>query len=295
MSIQQQLFSPKQIAQALQASESSVKRWCDQGAISTVRTVGGHRKISLDALHDFLRTSNRMLTVPEALGLPQTERSARAEIPGGDDSDQKLFRTALAEGDDATCRRLLRKRVGLVGSSAEAADYLITDAMHGFGEAWDCSEIDSYQERRGCDSCIRLLNELRNELADLPKSAPVAIGGTLAGDPYQLPTAMVELSLREAGWNATSLGCGLPAESFIRAVDDCRPKLVWLSISSIGDVDAFISAQTRLAESLGDNVALLIGGQGLTEDVRKCLRYTAHCDSLRNLVDFAFMLRLNLG
>ena len=50
--------------------------------------------------------------------------------------------------------------------------FLVTDAMHGIGEAWDCKKVDAYQERRGCDICIRLLNEMRRDLRSLPASAP---------------------------------------------------------------------------------------------------------------------------
>lgn len=193
MAAQQPCFSPKQVAAVLQASESSVKRWCDQGAIATVRTVGGHRKITLDALQEFLRINQRQLPDPRAIGLATGALATEPDIPGGQDSDQRQFRHALAMGDEWKCRRILRTRVDTVGSPSEAAGFLITDAMHGIGEAWDWRKIDAYQERRGCDICIRLINELRNELPTLPKAAPKALGGTLTGDPYQLPTALVEL------------------------------------------------------------------------------------------------------
>jgi excisionase family DNA binding protein len=285
-------FSPKQVASALQASESSVKRWCDQGAISTIRTVGGHRKITLDALQHFLRSSNRPLIAPQALGLSPNRVATEGMIPGGQDHDQKQFRTALAQGDEDACRRILRMRVGLGASRSEAADFLITDAMHGIGEAWDCQRVDAYQERRGCEICTRLLGELRSELPTLPASSPVALGGTLSGDPYQLPTALVELALRESGWDAMNLGSNLPAESLLQAVSDHRPRLVWLSVSSIEDPEQFIRQENLLAEKIGDEVALLIGGRALTDEIRPKLRYTAHCDSLRHLVDFAFMMRM---
>ena len=36
-----ELVSPKQVAHAMGVSESSLKRWCDQGLIPTVRTAAG--------------------------------------------------------------------------------------------------------------------------------------------------------------------------------------------------------------------------------------------------------------
>ena len=122
MAAQQPQFSPKQVASALHASESSVKRWCDQGAIMTVRTVGGHRRITLDALQNFLRSSNRALPDPSALGLSPARATTSDLIPGGQHEDQKGFRTALAQGDEATCREILQSRIRLSGTVSEAAD-----------------------------------------------------------------------------------------------------------------------------------------------------------------------------
>ncbi len=284
-------FSPKQVATALQASESSVKRWCDQGAIPTIRTVGGHRRITLEGLQHFLHRSNRSLQSPQVLGLPA--RSESKPIPGGSDSDQRTFREALAQGDEETCREVLRNRITASASRSEAAEFLITDSMHGLGEAWDCKQIDAYQERRACDICVRLINEMRANLPPIPNSAPVALGGTPSGDPYQLPTALVELSLREIGWNAISLGNNLPIESFLQAVADQRPQLVWLSVSAVEDPELFVADQNRLAAHLGNDVSLLVGGRALTDEIRPRLAYTAHCDSLRNMIDLASMIRLN--
>lgn len=293
MAAPQPHFSPKQVASALQASESSVKRWCDQGAIATVRTVGGHRKISLDSLQQFLRESKRSLIAPQALGLTGSSASSGDEIPGGQQEERRIFRSALARGDEVACRRILREHVEITGSRSRSADYLITDAMHGIGEAWDCRRLDAYQERRGCDICIRLMNELRAEIPPLPRSAPIAVGGTPAGDPYQIPTALVELTLRESGWNATSLGYNLPVESFLKAIEDYRPDMVWLSVSSFANVEQFVEDENRLALDLGQEVALLVGGRALDETLRGRLRYTACCDSLQDLADFSFMLRMS--
>lgn len=279
----------------MQVSESSVKRWCDNGAISIIKTVGGHRRITLDALQQFLRTTQRPLLRPEVLGLPNMAPSRTIQIDGADDPQKQRFRDALASGDESACRETLNQLIGKGATRSEAAEQLITDAMHGFGEAWDCGKLDVYQERRGCDIAMRLVYELRQSLPRPDRQAPVAIGGAPAGDPYQLPTALVELALREVGWNATSLGHNLPMDSFLQAAHDYDPQLVWMSVSSVDHPDMFVASQTQLAESLGEDVPLLIGGRALNDRLRPRLRYTAHCDSLRHLVDLAALMRLNIG
>ncbi len=258
-----------------------------------IRTLGGHRRITLDALQKFLSDGGKQLPRPEILGLPTLQPGRMTKIAGGGDHVTQTFRDALARGDEAVCRRLLNQRVASGATRSEAAEELITDAMYGLGEAWQCNELDVYQERRGCDIAMRLIYELRMQVPEPSRSAPVAIGGAPEGDPYQLPTAMVELALREVGWQATSLGANLPLDSFLQATHDYSPRMVWMSVTTISDPALFVASQNRLAESLGENVPLLIGGQALSDAIRPRLRYTAHCDGLRHLVELAAMMRLN--
>lgn len=291
MAAYQPTFSPKQVAKALNASESSVKRWCDQGAIETIRTVGGHRKISLDAIRKFIAATNRTLSDPTSIGLKLTPESRVSDLPGGSEADQIDFRNALAAGDETLCRRILRSRIERTGErNSRVADYLITDAMHGIGHAWDESKIDAYQERRGCEICLRLIHELRATLPLPSPNAPIALGGTLTGDPYQIPTALVELTLRESGWNATSLGCELPVDSFIKAAQDHRPALIWLSVSAVRDEATFFADENRLVDQLPAEIAIVLGGRGIPDRGEELLQYSAICGALSELSDFAHLL-----
>jgi excisionase family DNA binding protein len=319
-------FSPKQVAQSLRVSESSVKRWCDQGAIPTIRTVGGHRRITLSGLNEFLQATERTLADPAALGIDTKTSEASGEalsgsgkvlgdskslgldsktltaagpppvrrraVPGdGNEPIQQHFRTALAAGDEQTCIELLEARIAQGWNRAEAAEDLITDAMRALGDAWDCGDLEVYQERRSCTICSRLIYRLRENLPDLPDSAPTAVGAAPESDPYQLPTALVELALREVGWNAINLGCNLPLDSLIQAINDYQPKLVWLSVTHVSDPSRFIREQNKLANSLGDGVSLIVGGRCLDDRLRPKLKYTAHCDSLRHLTELSSILR----
>ena len=65
-------LTPKQVARAIGVSEASLKRWCDKGLIEMVRTVGGHRRLPLSSVLQFLRSSGHQLVRPEILGLPPT-------------------------------------------------------------------------------------------------------------------------------------------------------------------------------------------------------------------------------
>ena len=63
------LLTPKELAEALGASESSVRRWVDSGDIRIARTAGGHRRIPLTEAIRFIRLINAPVVRPELLGL----------------------------------------------------------------------------------------------------------------------------------------------------------------------------------------------------------------------------------
>ena len=74
----EQLLSPKQVAAAIGASESSLKRWCDQGLLTTVKTAGGHRRIPVQEALRFVREQNHAVVEPRILAMPGTDnRKAR--------------------------------------------------------------------------------------------------------------------------------------------------------------------------------------------------------------------------
>ena len=62
-------LSPKNLAQAIGISESSLKRWADDGQIRVMRTAGGHRRIAVEEAVRFIREIGIPLVQPDALGL----------------------------------------------------------------------------------------------------------------------------------------------------------------------------------------------------------------------------------
>jgi len=95
------LLSPRELADALGVSESSLKRWVDAGKIAAARTDGGHRRIALPEAVRFIRETGAPVARPELLDMPEVAAvQARSTTPRGDDG----FRHYLVEGDAAGAR-----------------------------------------------------------------------------------------------------------------------------------------------------------------------------------------------
>jgi excisionase family DNA binding protein len=283
------LVTPKQVAQAIGVSESSLKRWCDRGLLSTVRTAGGHRRLALDDVFQFLRQSGQQLVRPELLGLPSNTGQAATVI----DRAREQIRDALMGGDVDQCRRIVFDLYLARQSACEICDHLLATAFHDLGDCWARGEMSIYRERRACEIGFTLLHELRSAVRTPPATAPIAIGGSLESDPYRLPTAMVEVVLRELGWQAMSLGTRLPATTIADALRDIRPRLLWISVSCVESVSAFLEEYAHLHRVATENgSAVVVGGRALTTEVRQQMAYSAYCDTLRHLVAFAASLTM---
>ncbi len=278
------LVSPKQVARAIGVSESSLKRWCDQGLIEVQRTAGGHRRIPVHGVIQFLRDRQYALAHPELLGLPATSGTSDWTT----ERARQRFLTALIAADEAVSNQIVLDLYLAGHSMSSICDQVVAGAFHEIGSLWQCGDVEVFEERRACEMCLRTVHELRQLTRQPALDAPVALGATLDGDPYTLAVSMSELVLRDAGWNASSLGHMLPFSTLHAAMARHTPRLLWLSVSVIRDEQRFCEEMNSLfdhAERL--RVALVIGGRSLEPEIRRQIRYSAYCDTFQNLQDFA--------
>jgi excisionase family DNA binding protein len=276
-------ITTRQAAQALGVSEASLKRWCDQGLLPTARTPGGHRRLPLNGIVEFVRQRHLELVQPGLLGLPELNRRSAGDSAGL----REAMQAALENADESEFRRLLLGSYVAATPAVELLDDVVAPAFHAIGDRWAHGEVAIYAERRAVELCTRELHQLRMFLPAPAPEAPQAIGGTLTGDPYSLPTTMLEIALREAGWRAQSYGCGLPATTLVDALHRVRPRVLWLSVSAFETEAGFLEEYKALyAVAQNLRVAVLVGGRMLTAPLRELIQYSAYGDNLRHAVAF---------
>ena len=277
------MLSPQEAAKALGVSESSLKRWCDKGLIDAVRTAGGHRKLAVNNLIQFVREREQPILRREILGLPAKKNGTELRI----DQGGPRLAEALLTGNESLARQVIFDFYLSRNSISKICDEVVCPAFREIGHRWENQTAEIYQERRSCEIVQRILFELRRLQPD-PDSSWTACGGTFQSDDYSLPTTMVELVLRDAGWNATSLGNSIPAESMRKAIIENRPKLFWVCASFISDVETFVSDFKSLwqtAQTTG--TVLVVGGRAFTTELRQQLAYVCYCDTMQQLEAFA--------
>lgn len=247
------LLSPRDLAEAIGASESSLKRWADAGQIRVSRTGGGHRRITFAEAVRFIRASGASVVRPELLGL----RDVRTRT---DEPDDDALYQMLVDGKGREARGLLMGRFLGGDSVANLADGIIRVAMTRMGELWRHDERGIFLEHRATDCCIQAVVALR-AMFDPPDDAPVALGGALTGDPYVLPSLLAATVLASEGMQVVNLGPETPVASLRHAAAHHRPVLAWLSCSTPvrPELPDEVAAFARRLQQSG--ASLVIGGR----------------------------------
>lgn len=251
------ILTPRQLAEAIGVSQSSVKRWVDDGRISATRTAGGHRRIAAREAARYIREQGIPVVRPGLLGfhdlavLGDTEQS-------GDDPGDRLFEL-LRSGAAAAARGLILSRF-LEGSSvAQIVDGPLAHAMARIGELWVASPSGVFWEHRATQIAIEALSRLRPLLASRP-GAPAAVGAAPAGDRYILASLAAATVLEGEGLQATNLGPETPIATLALAAEDHEALVVWLSVSVADRVETLGREIRELLSRLADRGAVLVIG-----------------------------------
>ena len=195
------LISPKCLAQAIGVSESSLKRWADQGLLSVTRTAGGHRRISIGEAVTFIRSRKLQLVNPSAIGLSQ--QSIATNLSPAELDDLFLEHLVHARLQDAWDLLMSKFLQGM--SIAEVGDGPMKSALRSLGSQWDHDPKGILIEHRATDLCIQLVQQMR-VLATSATPSFRSTGAAISNDPYVLPSLLAASVIAEHGGDVTKFG-----------------------------------------------------------------------------------------
>jgi excisionase family DNA binding protein len=281
-------FSPKEVARAIGVSESSLRRWADEGKLNVSRTAGGHRRIALADAIRFIRESGSPLVEPQALGLEELRHAeAGQDLPGPAQVDEALYH-ALSHGHLAEARGLVLNLYLRGQSMAELCDGPLRTVMHRLGELWEHSRSGIALEHAATDTCIQTLNQFRNLLPVPAPGSPVAVGAAPPDDPYALPSLMCATVLSDMGFHTVNLGPNTPLDVLAGAGEQFRARLVWLSLSAPMHESRARPALAELAERIGAcGAQLVVGGRRARPAMLLREDHVIHIGSMGELAAFA--------
>ncbi|MEW6271880.1 MAG: helix-turn-helix domain-containing protein [Thermodesulfobacteriota bacterium] len=276
--------TPRELADALGVSESSLKRWADEGRIQASRTAGGHRRIPVAEAVRFIRESRLELERPELLGFDELVLAGpAAEVATADALFDAFTR------DDWRIGRSLIVSSYLAGASVAAiGDGPVREALRRAGELWLAGREGIVVEHRAVDTCLQAFGVIRSSIRVADPAAPLAVGGAVSGDPYVLPSLIAATVLAEVGFRDVNLGPEVPTGAMEAAIDRYAPAIVWRSVSIEIAAEAVgrdvLALRDRLAASRGN---LVVGGRGFPADAFTVPERAHHLASMGELAAFA--------
>jgi len=204
-----ELLSSAEAAALLGVSASTVKRWVDEGELAAARTAGGHRRIRRATL-ERLRE--------------------RLQAPAAVDAVGRFVDLLLESGPQQRIEaRLLALRAE--GGSAVVLARAIAASLAELGQRWQDGRISVVQEHLASERLARALARLV-EWTPLAAGAPRALLAMAPGDDHTLGLSLLELVLREAGWETLWSGRSAPASDVVRAIEDPAQDVALVAMSA---------------------------------------------------------------
>lgn len=260
-------LSSRQAAVLLDTHESSVKRWSNSGELACDTTLGGHRRIHLDALVEFALAGDLTLDVllfdedrPQAVdGL----LSLRKGIISRELLD--LVQKWLLEAQGYKVSALVRLARKFDVSLSFLYDKLLRVVMTEVGDSWALGAFRIGEEHRVSEAILDVLYSQQTGVERrIHPDAPVAVLGGLQSEEHAIGAMMVRVLLSEAGWKVAYLGRNVPAEDFLLFQRKTKASLICLSASVSRTPEEIIQAVNNVLE-LGqetDAFHVVVGGSG---------------------------------
>ena len=188
-----------------------------------------------------------------------------AAIPtprGGTDWPSRLEDRLLA-GDEAGAWAVVEAALASGMSPVDVHVDVIAEALHAVGDAWAGGDVSIAEEHCATAAAHKVIGRLGNRFARRGRRRGRIVIGTPPGEHHVLPVALVADLLRGEGWEVLDLGCDLPIDEFVAAVEKAAP----VSAVAVGVTNPALTEAARdLVASLraSSTAPIVVGGSAVT-------------------------------
>ncbi len=256
-------LSTKELASLFSVTETTIKRWTDEGEIPCIKTLGGHRKFRMKDVVEFGEKRGYPVigTIPPSLTRRQYEMLEFSVQTLNYKKISDIFFEEAMQLDRTGLHSLLsylykhRISFGVIG------DEIIRPAMVRVGELWTEGKLEINQEHRISQLIVESLILLSPELHRKPSNGLSVVCAAAEGEHHEIGLRILAYTLESEGWTVHNIGANTPfntLHSFIKAM---TPNVVCLSTTlqhPKKDIIEHIQNTGRLCHSR--KAAFLIGG-----------------------------------
>lgn len=282
-------MTTRQLARLWRVSEATIKRWADAGHLQPSRTLGGHRRFSLEEVARFqsARGLSRADAAREALGRAAAGAKESRDVATTEDFTAAFY-DSLAAGREATATAVLLEAYLGGAGVAELLDEVVAGALHRVGDGWEAGCVSVADEHLATRTATRAVETLRGSVRREGASRGLAVCCAAEEELHELAVLCAQTLLESEGWAVRNLGGNTPLFALADAVERHRPQLVCISSTTRGALAGAARDYPQLLDAtraLGARVVL--GGAAFRGDgLRERFPATLHAKNLADLLDF---------
>lgn len=253
-------LTTRDVAALLLVSEATVKRWADDGLLLPKKTVGGHRRFSIQSIARLRREQGIAPTARSREKRPG-EKQVTGRLPSADSFSELLLSDNEAEATARLIDAYLQNH-----SLATIFDATITGAMHRVGDLWFNGTITIADEHLATRVMLSALQKLRSIVVPGRPTGLRVISCGIEGDLHELPIHLAEVIFESEGWDISNLGPNTPLFTLREMVAQKKPDLVCISARSIVDLDRATTEYSQFRKIIEKiNGTTVLGGEAFRD------------------------------
>jgi len=226
-------LSTKEVAALLNVTETTIKRWAGEGKIPCVKTLGGHRKFSMNEIIQFAEKNSYPITgtIPPPVTDEQLDQLEFGVHTRNYRKLSEIFFQESLQGDSQAVFQLLLYLYKHHINFALIADEIIKPALVRIGEYWARGEIEISHEHRASQAITAAMIRLAPELYRKPLNGLSAMCACIEGEIHEIGLRSLAFTLESEGWKVDYIGANTPVDTMISFIKRVRPEAVCVSFT----------------------------------------------------------------
>ena len=274
-------------------TETTVKRWADEGTLQCQKTPGGHRKFPVRHVVEFAELHNYD---PVGVLSPQAQsgRNDMLQIA-------VLHRDVPALVEMFVEKALSPDRMDLYFFFSylyehrfplwEMYDKVLRPGMTKIGDLWERGDIGVNQEHRASYETLDALARLQAEVFIKPANGKSVVFACIGEELHEIGLRSAAYVFEAEGWTTHYIGARTPVAAVVQALRDFVPSVLAISLTSPTDTLRLIADLcSALNEAHAMKVPMILGGAGISPEIRDQTPADAFLASARDILEFTARL-----
>jgi excisionase family DNA binding protein len=289
-SLKKTMLSTAEVARLFNVTETTVKRWADDGTLKCQKTPGGHRKFLMRHVaefatdHNFEPIGTLALSVKD-LAAPRVETAVLTRDYAAL-ADVFVEKALSPDVTDLTLyfSYLYQHHLPLW----EIYDRVLAPGMHEIGERWARGDIGVGHEHRASYEVLDALAKLQAQVRIKDRTGLSVVCACLDDELHEIGLRCAANLFESEGWGVHFLGARTPADALIAAVAELAPSVVLVSITTPAAADRQRESLRRVAEAArGQGAVTILGGSRAHQDLADaagCIRAFPDVTGLKEFI-----------